>query len=144
MIENITPTGQKIELSTFLHHDWNIILYWKGKLHSISTLPKIRIPSKKASNKSCLELNFVQKSPRAHMSIPPPPSGAMELERLIWLKYSYIALKRQFTFNLGLNAGKNTYAIKTNFRCIFVSVKCCPMFAGWRKRPSPNVREVAI
>ncbi len=24
---------------------------------------------KKATNKSCLELNFVQKSPRAHMSI---------------------------------------------------------------------------
>ncbi len=34
-------------------------------------LPKIRIKSKKASNKSCLELNFVPKSLRANMSISP-------------------------------------------------------------------------
>ncbi len=31
-------------------------------------LPKIRVISKKASNKSCLQLNFAQKSPRARMS----------------------------------------------------------------------------
>ncbi len=36
-----------------------------------------------------------------------PQSGARRLERLIWLKY-YIVLKRQITFNLGLNADKNT------------------------------------
>ncbi len=39
-------------------------------------LQKICIASKEASNKSCSELNFVQKSLRAHMSIlsplPPP------------------------------------------------------------------------
>ncbi len=35
------------------------------------TLSKIRIESKKVSNKSCLELNFVPRSPRAHMSISP-------------------------------------------------------------------------
>ncbi len=29
-------------------------------------LPKIRVTSKKASNKSCSEFNFVQKIPRAH------------------------------------------------------------------------------
>ncbi len=33
-------------------------------------LPKIRIISKKASSKSCSELNFVQRSPRDHMSTP--------------------------------------------------------------------------
>ncbi len=32
-------------------------------------LPKIRITSKNASNKSCSELTFIEKSPRAHMSI---------------------------------------------------------------------------
>ncbi len=44
----------------------SIILKGNSKLHSIqdSTLPKIRITSKKASNKSCLKLNFVQKSPK--------------------------------------------------------------------------------
>ncbi len=35
---------------------------------------------KKVSNKSCSELNFAQKSTRAHMSIS-PTSGAVELQR---------------------------------------------------------------
>ncbi len=61
---------------------------------------------KKVSNKSCLELNYVPKSPQAYMSIS-PRSGARELERLIWLKYSFV-LKQQNTFTLGLNAAKNT------------------------------------
>ncbi len=52
---------------------------------------------KKVSNKSCSELDFVQKSPRGHMSIF-PQSGARRLERLIWLKY-YFVLKRGNTFN---------------------------------------------
>ncbi len=39
---------------------------------------------------------------------PPPWSGARGLERLTWLKYN-IALKRQITFHLGLNAAKNTH-----------------------------------
>ncbi len=38
-------------------------------------LPKLPIISKNCSKKSCLELNFVQKSPLAHMSIS-PTSGA--------------------------------------------------------------------
>ncbi len=41
-------------------------------------LPKIRIATKKALNKSCLELNFVQESPQAHTSIC-RGSGAMGL-----------------------------------------------------------------
>ncbi len=41
---------------------------------------------KKASNKSCLKSNFVQKSPQTHMSIS-PWSGARELERLASSKY---------------------------------------------------------
>ncbi len=49
-------------------------------------LPKIRIASKKASNKSCLELNFIQKSPRAPLSIL-SRSGARRLERLASSKY---------------------------------------------------------
>ncbi len=40
-------------------------------------------PMKKASNKSCSELNFGQKSLWAHMSIS-PQSGTRGLKRLIW------------------------------------------------------------
>ncbi len=73
-------------------------------------LLKIRVSPKKASNKSYSELNFVQKSLRAHVSIS-LQSGARGLKGLIWLKY-YIVLNRQITFNLGLNTAKSTHPIK--------------------------------
>ncbi len=62
-------------------------MYRNGKLDSLwsSTLPEIRITSNKASNKSCSKLNFVQKSPRAHMSIF-SMSGAWGLQRSVHLK----------------------------------------------------------
>ncbi len=65
----------------------NIILYWIGKVDSLSgwMLPKLPIISKNCSNKSW-KLNFVQKSQWAHMSIS-LRSGAMMLERLSSLKY---------------------------------------------------------
>ncbi len=44
-----------------------------------------------------------------------PQSGAGGLERLTWLKY-YIVLKLQITFNLGLNAAKNTHYIEKSFK----------------------------
>ncbi len=47
--------------------------------------------TKKAPNKSCSELNFVQKSPEEHSLSPPPPQrGAKGFERLIWLKYDIV------------------------------------------------------
>ncbi len=76
--------------------------------------PKIRIKSKKASNKSCLELNFIQESLPAQTSIS-PQCGASGLKRYIYLKY-YFVQKRKNTFNLGLNAAKNTHQIKKSFR----------------------------
>ncbi len=78
-----------------------------------SMAPKIRIISKKASNKSCSELNFIQKSLQAHTSIS-PQGGARELERLMWLEY-YIVLKLQITLNLVLNTTKNTRYIEKSF-----------------------------
>ncbi len=48
-------------------------------------LLKIQIIGKKVLNKSCLELNSLQKSQVAHMSIS-PQSGDMGLERLICFK----------------------------------------------------------
>ncbi len=60
-------------------------------------------------------IEFVLKSPRAHMSIC-PWSGAKRLERLIQLKY-YVVLKRQITINnLGLNTAKNSHRIKKSFK----------------------------
>ncbi len=47
--------------------------------------PKIRIALKKALNKNCWKSNFVQKSPRAHMSIF-LCSGTRGLETLPHLK----------------------------------------------------------
>ncbi len=60
-------------------------------------LPKVRITRKKASIKSCSELNFVQKSPQVDMSIC-LRSGARGLERLKWLK-SDVELKQQIKIN---------------------------------------------
>ncbi len=58
-----------------LLHEWADIRIrtniQNGKVDSVwgSTQPKIHVASKKALNKSCLKLNFVRKSRRAHMSI---------------------------------------------------------------------------
>ncbi len=50
---------------------WNIIMHWNGKVYLLygSTLPKMRIISRDASNKSCWAINFVQKCQWAHMCI---------------------------------------------------------------------------
>ncbi len=66
---------------------------------------KIRIASKKGSNKCRSELNFVQKCPQAHMCIC-PRSGAKGLKGFIGLKY-YDFVKRQITFTFGLNAAES-------------------------------------
>ncbi len=50
---------------------WNIIMFKKREVDLLWgwKLPKIRIISKNASNKSCWALNSLQKSQQAHMSI---------------------------------------------------------------------------
>ncbi len=73
-------------------------------------LPKIRISSKQASNKSYSKFNFVQiERICVYLLLE---CGASSLERLVWLKY-YILLKWQVTFNLGLNTNKTT---ESNFQ----------------------------
>ncbi len=50
------------------------LAFWYKMLHASSVhivLVIISIASKKGSNKRCSELNFKQKSPRAHMSYLP-------------------------------------------------------------------------
>ncbi len=87
-------------------------MYRNGKLDSLwgSVMPKIRSILKKASNKSCSELNFVQKSSGAHMSSS-PTCEAWEFKRSVYLK-SYNVQKWDIRFTLGLNATKNTHYIK--------------------------------
>ncbi len=70
-------------------------------------LPKICVTFEKASNKSCSELDFVQKSAEC-ICLSSPKSGAWGLQRLIRLKYN-IVIKRENTLTLGLNAAKNMH-----------------------------------
>ncbi len=91
---------------------WNLLMYRNGKLDSLwgSTLPKIRIFWKKASNKSCSKSNFSQKSRQAHTAIS-SMSGARGLQRSLCLK-SYNVQKLEIRFSLGLNPAKNTHFLK--------------------------------
>ncbi len=71
----------------------NIILYWNWESIFTFWLLKLPIISKNWSNKSCWELNFVQKSQWAHMSVS-SRSWTKGLERLPSLKY-YNVLKQE-------------------------------------------------
>ncbi len=71
---------------------------------------KNTVISKTASNKSYWELNFLQKTQWAHVSIS-PRSGARGLQRLSCFKYNNV-LKRKSGFALGFNAAENTSHIK--------------------------------
>ncbi len=64
----------------------NMILRWNGKADSLLgwSLPKLPIISINCSNKSCWELNFVQKSQWTHTSIS-AREGARALEKLIYI-----------------------------------------------------------
>ncbi len=95
---------------------WNLFMYRNGKLDSLqgSPLSRIRIVSKKASNKSCSELNFVQKSTLGHMSIS-LKSGARGLQRSVCLK-SFNVQKWEIRFALGLNTAKDTHYIIKSFK----------------------------
>ncbi len=67
--------------------------------------------SKKGWNKSCLELNFVQESPRAHISILPTNHSGARGRKIDTIE---ILLCTETEFNLGLNTAKNMHQIKKN------------------------------
>ncbi len=72
--ERICLSPPRVELgSSKDQYIRNLITYKNGNLDSLwgSMLRKIRITSKKASNRSCSESNFIQKSQQAHMSVSP-------------------------------------------------------------------------
>ncbi len=95
---------------------WNIIVLKNGKVDSLWdwTLPKIRIISKNASNKSCWALNSLQISQWAHMSVS-PLSGARGTKDCHLLKYFNVQ-KWGSRFTLGLHAFKNTHCIQKCFK----------------------------
>ncbi len=79
---SISPNsgGQRLQRSVCSKSDnvqkWEMDSLWG------SMLPKIRITSKKGLNKSSSELNLIQKSPQARMSIS-PTSGIGGLQRSV-------------------------------------------------------------
>ncbi len=87
-------------------------MYYNGDVCSLwgSTRPKIRITSKKASNKSCSKSNFAQKSLMVHMSISLTSEARGSKDQYV-LK-SYNVQKQKIRFTLGLNIAKNTYFTK--------------------------------
>ncbi len=70
----------------------------------VNAAKNTHLMKKKASNRSFSLSNFAQKSPRAHMSIP-PTSGVRGLQRSVCLK-SYNVQKQEIRFTLRLKAAK--------------------------------------
>ncbi len=83
-------------------------------------LLKLPIISKIASSKSCLELNFLQKSQRTHITIY-LNSTARKLQRLSWFKY-YTVLKWESRFTLRLNDTKITDYINFCLKCFYIGI----------------------
>ncbi len=65
---SISTWSGAVTLERLIWLKYNVVLRLQITFN-LGLLPKIRITSKKASNESCSKLNFVQKSPRAHMSV---------------------------------------------------------------------------
>ncbi len=98
--------------ATECKHCTKKIYKFYGKVGSLEGWMRqtIQILSKDALNKSCSELNFLQKAQWTH--IMSPRSGASGIQRLSCLKY-YNTLKWASRFTLGLNAAaKNTVLSK--------------------------------
>ncbi len=100
-------------------YGWNI-MYKNDKLYSLQgwTLQKIPILWKKASSKSCLELNSLQKSHGAHMSVF-SWSWVRELVRSACSKY-YNVGKGGNRWTLGFNTAGNTDYMKKKVQIKFV------------------------
>ncbi len=99
-----------------LNHDTTIEYY--GTYTSLSIAEMISLKgstvAKNCSNKSCWELNSVQKTQKAHMFIS-LRSGARGLQRLICFKY-FIVLKWESRLTLVFDAAKITDYIKECFK----------------------------
>ncbi len=79
-------------------------------------LPKIRITWKKAWNKSCSELNFVQKNLRAHMSTFPRSGARGSKYQYVW----YLIMYRNG--NLGSLYGSTLSKIRITWKKLEIKV----------------------
>ncbi len=68
---SISSNSRAIGLQRLICFKYYIVLKWESRFNFKLNAAKITIISKNCSNKSCSELNFVQKSQWAHMSPPP-------------------------------------------------------------------------
>ncbi len=113
-------------------------MYYNGKVCSLwdSTPPKIRIIMKKASNKSCSELNFTQKSPRARMSISPMSERGSKDQLLYIIRFqTYWSLESlaplmgeidiwaRWLFCVKFNSEQHLFEAFFDVMCIFGSVE---------------------
>ncbi len=99
----------------------NLVLFLWNKRTRMEKLSKLPILSKNASNKPCLEFNFLQKSQGAPMSIT-FSSGGRRVRRLPCLKYCNMP-KWERRSTSGLNGGKITDYIKKCFKLKLFKIK---------------------
>ncbi len=79
---------------------------------------------KKTSNKSCLELNFVEKRPRTHMSIPPGVELGGSKD---WYVSNVILYWIGKVYSLSrLNIAKNMYRTKRSFKLKLFGIEFRP------------------
>ncbi len=90
-------------------------------------MPKIRIISKNASNKSCWALNWVQKCQGAYVYLS--QEGSKVFQELPFLKY-YNVSKWESRFTLELNAAKNKHYIQKCFKLKLWSLKLATKKSG--------------
>ncbi len=91
------------------YYNFYMGLNWRVGIHFGQNVAK-NIDIKNSSYKSCLELNFLQKTQWTYTFIS-PRSEARRLQRLPFLK-NYNVLEWEKRFTLGPNSAKNTYNIK--------------------------------
>ncbi len=111
----ILPPQGKNSFLTFSYQVTEIVYCSKTAIYiqfGVQLCRKYTSYGKKGSNKSCSKLNFVYKSPPAHLSIS-PHSGAMVLERLMCVEIFYFSKK-----------GK----------CIQFGVQLCRKYASYEKK----------
>ncbi len=96
---------------------WNLIMYRNVHLDSLYglTLPKICMISKEASNKSCSELNFVQKSSGCIMSISPRSGVRGSKDQDVWYLKPSLHLHANANNACGREARQNVWYIRTLF-----------------------------
>ncbi len=127
---SLFPSGVELGSPKYLPFlKYKNTLEWGSKFTLSYMLPKIPNVSKNASNKSCAEWNFLQKTFSTHVAI-----CLLSGERGPAI---FEILKTLSRFSLGLNAAKNTYYIEKCFKQKLRKIKFLTVICG-RKSLSPS------